>query len=305
MTVTLADRTGMRTDRNALRAAVMRTVLYADIFDYPLELTELHRYLIGEQASLAEVEDLAGSDLPAPLERTGRYVHLHGRAGTVAIRQGRAAASARLWSHARRYAHAIARLPLVRGVAISGALAMDNAEADSDIDLFVLAQPGRVWTCRLLLVALVRVAELYGIRLCPNFVLSTDRLAVSRHDLFTAHEIVQMVPTPRSIWTDAFLDANAWTREVLPNALPRPHAPLREPSATTRAATAALCGRLFDPIERWEMERKIRRLEMRLHRDGGSVAFTRHECRGHFGAHDVHVSEVFAARAVELEAAQA
>jgi hypothetical protein len=304
-TVALAGLSGTRPEGAALCGAVMRTVLYADIFDYPLELTEVHRYLIGERSSLAEVGDLVRSDLPAPLERTGRYVHVRGRAGTVAIRERRAAASARLWSHARRYAHVIARLPLVRGVAVSGALAMSNAEADSDIDLFVLAQPGRVWTCRLLLVGIVRVAELRGVRLCPNFVLSTDRLPIARHDLFTAHEIVQMVPVERSPFLDAFLDANTWTRELLPNARPTLAAPFRSPPVVARAATTVLSAGLFDPVERWEMERKIRRLEARLQREGGSVAFTRHECRGHFGAHDVRVSAAFAARTAELEVAQA
>jgi hypothetical protein len=286
----------------ALRDAIVRTVLYADVFDHPMRPWEVHRYLVGQAATRAEVEELLSVDLPRPLERTGPYVHLHGRGGTVAVRERRRLASASLWPTARRYARIVARLPLVRGVAISGALAMDNTEADSDIDLFVLAQPGRVWTCRLLLVALVLMAQRRGARLCPNYVLSADRLEIARHDLFTAHEIVQMVAVERSDALEAFVRANAWTSRILPNAVPSiPVARIASPPLA-RAASYALASPLFAPVERWERERKIRKLQARERREGGSVTFTAYECRGHFGAHDVRVLAAFAARAARIEA---
>ncbi|MDE3112828.1 MAG: hypothetical protein KGK34_07770 [Chloroflexota bacterium] len=291
--------------RRALADAVVRTVLYADVFDYPLETSEIQRYLIGESASLAQVEDVLARDLPAALEVSGRHVHLRGRGAIVEIRARRTAASARLWARARRYARLAARLPLVRGVAISGALAMRNAEADGDVDLFVLAQPGRVWTCRLLLVVLVRLAEARGVCLCPNFILSADRLALARRDLFTAHEIVQMVPVELTPALDDFLHANEWTRAFLPNASPPIGAARRVDPPVSHVATAALSSRLFAPLERWERERKIRRLEDRHRREGGSVSFTEHECRGHFGAHDVRVPALVAARVAEIETATA
>lgn len=302
MSVALGRAATTEPETGALAAAIVRAVVYADLFDHPLQVHEIHRYLVRRRASLAEVGRALDQELPAALERTGRYVHLRARRHIVATRERRIAASALLWRDARRYGHAVARLPLVRGVLVSGALAMDNAEADSDIDLFVLAQPGRVWTCRLLAVAVVRIAAGRGVRLCPNFVLSTDRLALARRDLFTAHEIAQLVPLLRTPWSDAFFEANAWTRELLPNALPSPSARRAHPSLAARAASGALGSRLFGPIERWEMARKVRRLEARARREGGSVAFTRHECRGHFAAHDVRILSAFAARAAEVEA---
>lgn len=284
---------------DALRTAIVRTVLYADVFDHPLEAHEIHRYLIAERATLADVEHVLRADLPAPLERSGPYVHLRGRAETIGIRERRRAASARLWKDARRYARVVLYMPLVRGVAISGALAMDNADADGDIDLFVLAEPGRVWTCRLILVGLVRAAALRGVRLCPNFVLSADRLAIERRDLFTAHEIVQMVSVESTPSLDEFVRANVWTRRFLPNAYPLV-GPLRSSPLATRVASFALSSRPFAPLERWERQRKIQRLEARARREGGSVTFTAHECRGHFGAHDLRVPAALAARTARL-----
>jgi hypothetical protein len=53
---------------------------------------------------------------------------------------------------------------------------------------------------------------------------------------------------------------------------------------------------LFDPCERWEMARKVRRLRARQAREGGSVAFSVHECRGHFAAHEARILATYAER---------
>jgi hypothetical protein len=295
----VSERTAAAATKGGPRDAILRTVAYADLFDHPLGPAEVHRWLIGARATPAEV--VAALDDPTlPVERTRGLVHLPGRGAIVATRERRVAASARLWADARRWGGVVARLPLVRGVAVTGALAMDNAEPGGDVDLFVLARPGRVWTCRALVIAVVRLAALRGVRLCPNFVLGTDHLALAQRDLFTAHEIAQMVPIARTAWLDAFFAANAWTLAILPNAGPSTSAPRAAAGPLVRAAGAVLASRVLDPLERWEMRRKIRRLEARARREGGTVAFSAHECRGHFAAHDVRVRAAFAARMAAL-----
>ena len=47
--------TGFRMDSD-LAQAILQTLHYADLFDYPLTLAELHRYLIGYRADAAAVE---------------------------------------------------------------------------------------------------------------------------------------------------------------------------------------------------------------------------------------------------------
>jgi hypothetical protein len=304
MTTTEAMTGTVREDANgaALRRAIARTLAYADIFDHALRLDEIHRYLIGHRASHATVESALARDesLRAVVERSGEWYHLRGRSQIVDIRRRRNEASTRLWPAARRYARVIAALPLVRFVAVTGALSMDSAEADSDIDLFVLTRPGRLWTARLLILAVVRFAATRGVTLCPNFLLSTDRALLTERNVFTAHELAQMVPIAPAQDGDRLRAANEWTRELLPNAggaaLEAGSTPL-----LSRILSAILASRIFDPLEWWEMRRKIRRLEARARREGGSVAFSAHECRGHFAAHDVRVRAAYAARCAELD----
>jgi hypothetical protein len=287
----------------ALRRAIARTVAYADLFDYPLDRTEIHRYLIGEAASSEDVDRVLERDgaIGAYLERTGDMFHLRGRASTIDTRRARETMSAELWRAARAYGAWVSRLPLVRFVGVTGALAMSNAERRADIDLFVLTHPGRVWLCRLLVLAVVRVAALRGHRLCPNFLLSTAQLELRERNLFTAHEIAQMVPVRATEWYAKFIDANRWAQDYLPNALSDDRRPPGADNVVTRIATWVLASRLFAPLERWEMRRKIRRLSARAAREGGSLSFSVVECRGHFAAHDVRVLAAYAERAAQIE----
>ena len=287
----------------ALRRAIARTVAYADLFDYPLDRTEIHRYLIGESASSAEIDRALDHDaaLGAFIDRTGDKFHLRGRAATIDTRREREAASAQMWPTARAYGALVARLPLVRFAGVTGALAMSNAERGADIDLFVLTHPGRLWLCRLLVLAVVRVAALRGHRLCPNFLLSTDALELRGRNLFTAHEIAQMVPLRATEWYAKFMDANRWALDFLPNAQTGRDRLSRGEGVFNRVATWLLATRMFAPLERWEMRRKIRRLSARAAREGGSLSFSEVECRGHFAAHDVRVLAAYAERAALIE----
>jgi hypothetical protein len=304
LTHTTAVRPPARIDKSAaLRQAIARTVAYADLFEYPLGRVEIHRYLIGEAASPEEVDLALEQDaaLAAFIERTGDKFHLRGRASTVETRHVRNAASAALWRRARAYGAWVARLPLVRFVGVTGALAMSNAERRADIDLFVLTQPGRLWLCRLLVLGVVRLAALRGDTLCPNFLLSTAALSLRERNVFTAHEITQMVPVQRTESYARFMDANRWVSDFLPNATAT-EARGREVGVLTRVATWLLSAPVFAPLERWEMRRKIRRLTARAAREGGgSLSFSELECRGHFAAHDVRVLAGYAERVAAIE----
>jgi hypothetical protein len=284
----------------ALRDAVINTLVYADLFDYPLTPSEIQRYLVGEAASMTEVTAIldGDADLLPHIEQTHGWVHLTGRRQLATIRRERAAASAQLWPIARRYGVMVARLPFVQLVGVTGALAMNNAATGDDIDLFIVVQPGRLWLCRLLVLAVVKLAARRGTELCPNFLISADHLRLSERNLYTAHEVAQLVPLAPSPCYPTFLNANRWISNFLPNALPArsmAEAAL-DPRPARGIVSSVLSTHLFDPIERWEMKRKMRRLEARYEREGGSVAFSAHECRGHFAAHDTRILAAYRRR---------
>lgn len=285
----------------ASRRAILATLIYADLFDDALTRDEVHRYLIGQPVSAAAVVTMLDNDaeLRFQIAQTEGRFHLTGHPQLAQVRRERVAASAELWPVAKRYGARIARLPFVRLVAVTGALAMNNARPDDDIDLFILVQPGRLWLCRLLVLAVVKLAARRGYVLCPNFMLATNHLRLSERNLFTAHEVVQMVPLDRNHWYRAFIEANAWVADFLPNAFAGQTVEAWTGSGRpmpARLVAGLLSARVFDPLERWEMRRKVRRLTQRLEQEGGSVAFSADECRGHFAAHDARILAAYRQR---------
>ena len=154
-----------------LERACVETAAYADVFDCALTEPEVHRYLIGVEADRAEVRAALASDRVEGgfLRRSGAYVTLVGREQLVERRRDSAERGARLWPQAARYGALLARFPFVRLVAVSGALAVDNAGVNGDIDYFIVTEPDRLWLCRGLVIGVVRWVARQGITLCPIF----------------------------------------------------------------------------------------------------------------------------------------
>jgi hypothetical protein len=285
-----------------LRQAILQTVVYADLFDYPLTPNEVVRYLGVSAEPAKTLEQLNQSAASGILVRDKGYVALSGRDGLFALRARREQVAASQWPAARRYAHWLALTPFVRMVAVTGTLAVNNVEAADDIDLFIVTQPGRLWLCRALVILLVRLAALAGDELCPNYFLSERHLVFDDRTLFAAREVTQMVPLygPEVYWRIRRL--NRWVEDLLPQASALPHPnhhwgsrgetfiePGRLGQIIKRIAEALLSGALGSRLNHWEMERKVCKFNAIAQSRGGSVAFTADVCKGHFDRHDQRI----------------
>ena len=267
--------------------AILRTLLYSDVFDFPLSAWEIHYYLIGEPASGREVTQALEKSqwLLQRIEQANGYYAIRGRADTVLVREVHAAAYDELWPAARRYGRVIGGLPFVRMVAVSGALAVNNAMPGDDIDYLIVTAPGRVWLARLMVVAIVKLARWSGVDLCPNYVLSEDALTQGRRDLFTAHELAQMVPLMGLGVYQAMRDANHWAEDHLPNAtvLAQTEAKLNPAvRLLQRMAQWLLGGKLGDRLEAWERERKIAKFAQQASYGASDAILGRAACEGPF-----------------------
>lgn len=290
-----------------LEAAILRTIAYADVFDYPLTGSEIHRFLIGVPATQTEVFAALQHErlMLHHLEMHGSYYTLPGRASLIPIRTRREESAQALWPAAQHYAAIIARLPFVRMVAVTGALAVDNPQEADDIDYLIITEPGRLWLCRALVIGVVKLAQRKGIVLCPNFFLSERALHIDEKSLFSAHELAQMVPLSGAPLYQQMMQANPWMLDFLPNTNGQVHhfALVTTGQHVLKSILEALLKTpLGTMLERWEMRRKIAKLTRRL---GGTqtheVVFSTDRCQGHFDRHGEHTMSAYSLRLHQLD----
>lgn len=272
---------------------VLKPIIYADIFDFPLTFDEIYAFL-EVPATPAQVR----RTLNLALEREqiicidGFYSLAH-RPYLAAARRERRAMAQTLWPAAVRYGRRIASLPFVRFVAVTGSLAVNNPRRGlEDIDYLVVTRANRLWLCRAMMILLVRLGRLRGVNLCPNYILTENALLFDQNDLFTAREMLQMVPLYGRQIHAALRQVNGWVTDFLPqaNGLNLDRLDDRLPAGQQllkKAAEIILAGRPGN----W-LEKLLRRVQVakhtRLAQKAGAadkVVFTADVCKGHYDSH--------------------
>ncbi|MDZ4672680.1 MAG: hypothetical protein SH821_17600 [Phototrophicales bacterium] len=266
---------------------ILQTVAYADIFDYPMTIAEIHRYLIGTTATPQAVAEGVGRLIGRYVADCEGYICLVGREGIIKIRQHRAKIAQNLWNHALQYGRVVGNLPFVKMVAVTGSLAVDNTDKEGDIDLMIITTPKRLWLCRLLVIGIVkRGIKRDGITLCPNYFVTTNAMNITDKNPFTARELAQMVPLVGFDVYEHFRTLNNWSHEYFPNAHTPPERSMTDDvmSFRKRLSEVLLKTPIGGVLEKWEMTRKIRKLSAQ---SGGNSEsqFTADMCKGHFDGH--------------------
>ena len=279
------------------KRAILEALAYSDIFEYPLRLEELHRYLPLPATKEEISESLA--QLGEEIETKGGYYFLRGRDAIVDVRIARENHSRSLLPIAMKYGRLLGALPFIRMVALTGSLAVMNVSKNIDFDYMIVAVPGRVWTARALALLLNRITKKMGHVLCPNLIVAETALEWPLHDLYSARELYQMVPITGADVYQKLIDTNPWAGEFLPNARPKFRQEI-EAYPFKSMLEFAMRGRMGDRFERWEMARKIARFS-RQEGFGEETIFSADVCQGNFHHHRKWTRDALEAKVAALE----
>jgi hypothetical protein len=202
---------------NLQELSVLRAVTYAALFDYPLTLRQLR-----DSLDVVADEDTivrwcrTGPLLQATVDYRDGLFFPRGRAGLAVTRARREAFSRQMLARDRRILSFVSAMPFVRMVALSGSLAHLNAEGVADLDLFVITSARRVWSVTLTILIVGRLLG-WRKRLCLNYVISEQRMAIEPADLFSANQIIHLRPIAGPRTYRKFLDANPFVAARYPN----------------------------------------------------------------------------------------
>lgn len=203
-----------------LEQSILKALLYFDIWDHPLSEPELCQFLPVELPE-EEVFQRALSALCSAGEVHAHdgFFYLKGRsAESVARRRRRQKHAWWMWRAARLAMHVIKRFPFVRAVLVSGELSKNATGRGSDIDFFIIAEEGRLWICRSLLVLFKKVFLLNNKKFfCLNYFATCDGFRQKEQNVYTATEVATLKVLYSQERFLQFMAANSWIKGFFPN----------------------------------------------------------------------------------------
>src|SRR3989344_2790906 len=293
-----------------LKDAILATVVYYDVFDFPLTSFEAHRYLINPKRLSHKTEAMGDISLTEILNELDKLVEsgklfgkfgfyfLPGRSELAELRIEREKIAAQKWRRLRRLAWWLQMSPWVRGIFVSGSMALGNTTIESDFDILVIVQAGRLYAGRLLLSALTslmrsrrtRYQQIAPDKFCFNHFITTDHLTIDHPSLYNAQTYVHLVPLmiDRQL-AASFFAANLWINKYVYNFAPRLETVHREIKISRILKfKARVIEWLFDHTLGNQFEKLARRYQQRrindnpaTHQTGGRVVATDTELEFH------------------------
>lgn len=205
------------------RKHVLKTLLYFDIFNYPLKKDEIWEFLEVKSEKNIFFRDLDKYKIP----NYKSFYYLKAKT-SVDQRLLRQKINEQKLAKAFKLIHKLSFIPTVKFIGISGSLAMGNSKRDDDIDLFVITSSNLIWFTRLISVLILICFGVYrnskdrmvSNKICLNYLISENALGFNKssHNLYLAHEIGQMFPVLNVDNTyEKFINQNKWIYTFLPN----------------------------------------------------------------------------------------
>lgn len=220
-----------------LRNPILATLICYDIFDFPLTMFEVYKYLINPnrlstnpvpgKISLGQVADeLDGLTGAGFVSSKNGFYFLPGRDTLYELRIEREKIASQKWKKFLRIAKWFQAVPYLKAVLASGSLAINNTAHESDFDVLSVVKSGRLYTCRIFLSL---VASLFRTRrtryeksapdkFCFNHYITDNNLNIKHESLYNAQTYANLKPVlARDGVFSRFYDENIWLDKYISN----------------------------------------------------------------------------------------
>ncbi len=245
----------------ARQRAIVRALLYFDVFHHPLREDEIARFLsVPGTRPDALRNDLRDLHADGIIQRHGEHYGFGNVKASVMRRMVDNERAEKRMDKAFRMSRLIGRFPFVRAVMLSGSISKGCLAKDGDIDYFIITEPGRLWVARTLLILFKKIFLLNSRRdFCLNYFVDTEHLAIEDRNIFTATEVMTLIPTFSPDTCEAFFAANTWAQDLLPeHPTPDVSRAVARRSTGKRLAERMLLSPFGDELDEWFMLRTLR-----------------------------------------------
>ncbi|HVF69178.1 MAG TPA: hypothetical protein VNA13_01290 [Xanthomonadales bacterium] len=204
---------------NPHEQAILTSIIYSDIFNFPLTKSELWKFLISEkkisrisfektlkklsttnrhsgkrETSASRIPNDRSQSDPGQARMTNKISHkdtyycLAGQEKIIDGRRKNKAEAVRKLKIAQKATLYLSHIPSILFIGISGGLAMGDVEPTDDIDIFVITKKNTIFKSRLLILFLLQLLNLRRRRndanptdkICVNYLIDEESLSFSK-----------------------------------------------------------------------------------------------------------------------------
>ncbi len=192
-----------------IKRAVINTLSYFSVFNYPLTIIELWQYLMVDNRTveLSFKEYLKAIDLLKKQniinEKQG-FLFLCNNEKDIDQRQLNYRDSFIKYEIAKKIVTIISLIPFVKAVFICNSLAYNNSCVDGDIDLFIVVSNKRLWLSRFMVLGLLKIFHLRPQKndkknkIDPTFFINETDLSLYdvslQEDVYLKYWLAQLLP---------------------------------------------------------------------------------------------------------------
>jgi len=198
---------------------ILKVLTYFDIFHYPISPKEIRLFLnchSSERELIVALEQLYAAKR---IFKHDGYYHLSKESSFVYQRKEDNQRAHLLLITAYKISAFLFQFPYVRGIGISGSLSKNVADKNADIDFFIITKSNRLWIARTLMHLFKKLTFLVGRQhwFCMNYYIDEQALKITDQNIYTATEVITLLPVCGNGTLKNFFDANNWAQLYFPN----------------------------------------------------------------------------------------
>ncbi len=214
-----------------LEKAIFDTIVYFDIFNMPLTSFEIWKNLYSkEKCSLNDViKTLDSSDfLKNKLAIKDSLYYLKTNEKAIQNRKANYINTYYKYKKALKFIKVISSFGFIKAVFIANSMAIDNANEESDIDLYIISKENKIWITRFITTGITKILKLRPTektkkdKICLT-IFSDEKFldikkACKEDDIYYTYWINQVIPVYDSdgIYSE-FIKQNSWSKENIQN----------------------------------------------------------------------------------------
>lgn len=209
-----------------IKKAIVETVVFFDLFDYPLTIFEIWQYL-SVKCKLADIKNILDG---VKIREKGGFYFLDGREEIVKIRIARYNYSNKKFKRTIWISRIFKFIPWIKMIAIGNIIGKYNLKKKSDIDLFIITEKNRLFITRLFCVGIIKILGLRPSvenkkdKICLSFFVSEEGMDLKKlmlkenKDLYFTYWLVGLVPIyDVDKFYNKLIKMNNWIYDFFPN----------------------------------------------------------------------------------------